>query len=245
MFDPLFVGESVDPARPVATPARHGRTYDTYNPSLAADQMQDLATVVAWARSQPDVREVSLVGLGRSGVQVLLARPLLEGVARTAVDLDGFDPGDGSAPLPPELDLPGLLQFGGVKAAAALTAPGPLWITRTGPALDRSWPEHAYALAGVSHAPEARRRSHPGRHRGPVDRHGGMRGFCPGPTRRIIAARKRIGRTTVRLAGRRHSDVPAGSRERHYPVPRSGDLKDSRIAPSPATGHGMSASFSG
>ena len=71
-------------------PARHrpGTShFDTYNPSLAADQVQDLATVLAWARTQPDVREVSLIGAGRSGPQVLLARPALEGVARTAIDL--------------------------------------------------------------------------------------------------------------------------------------------------------------
>jgi X-Pro dipeptidyl-peptidase (S15 family) len=150
VFDALFVGESVDPAHPTRYRPDTAH-YDTYNPSLAADQMQDLATVVAWARSQPDVREVSLAGVGKAGVQVLLARPSLEGLARTAVDLDGFDPGDGSRPLPPELDLPGLLQFGGVKVAAALTAPAPLRITRTGTAFDRSWPEPAYALAGVSH----------------------------------------------------------------------------------------------
>jgi len=150
LFDPLLVGESADPSNP-ATRRPDTDHYDTYNASLAADQMQDLATVLAWARSLPDVRQVSTVGLGSSGVQLLLARPLLEGLARTAVDLDGFDPGDGSAPLPAELDLPGLLQFGGPKAAAALSAPGPLWIQRAGGAFDRSWPEKAYALAGSSH----------------------------------------------------------------------------------------------
>lgn len=150
LFDPLFVGENADPTRP-ASRRPDTAHYDTYNPSLAADQMQDLATVLAWARALPDVLEVSVAGVGRSGAQVLLARPLLEGVARTAVDLDGFDPGDGSAALPAELDLPGLLQFGGTKAAAALAAPAPLWIARAGKALDRSWPEKAYALAGVPH----------------------------------------------------------------------------------------------
>ena len=150
VFDQLFVGESVDPASPSQRRPDTSH-YHTYNPSLAADQVQDLATVLAWARALPDVRTVNLAGVGKAGVQVLLARPSLEGLARTAVDLDGFDPGDGSTPLPPELDLPGLLQFGGVKAAAALAAPAPLWITRTGSAFDRAWVEPAYALAGVSH----------------------------------------------------------------------------------------------
>ena len=126
--------------------------FETYNPSLAADQMQDLATVLAWARSQPDVREVSLVGQGLAGSQVLLARPLLEGLARTVVDLAGWQDTDGSGPLPPALDLPGLFQFGGFKAAAALSAPAPFWILRAGPGFRSAWPETAYELAGSPQA---------------------------------------------------------------------------------------------
>src|SRR5262249_41725095 len=110
---------------------------------------QDLATVVAWSRSQPDVSEVNLLGLGTMGPAILVARPALEGVARTVADLHDIDLGDGSGSLSATIDLPGLLQFGGLKAAAALTAPAPLWIMRSGSAFARSWPERAYDLAGV------------------------------------------------------------------------------------------------
>jgi hypothetical protein len=146
-FDPLLVGESLDPSR-FAVHRPDTVHFETYNPSLAADQMQDLATVVAWARSQPDVRAVSVVGTGRSGPQVLLARPALEGLARTAVNLHDFDEGDGASAYPPDIDLPGILQFGGLKAAAALCAPGPLRISRPGGSFDLQWPKRAYVLAG-------------------------------------------------------------------------------------------------
>ena len=149
-FDPLLVGESIDPASP-ASHRPDTAHFETYNPALAGDQIQDLATVLAWARALPDIREVSLVGQGMSGPQVLLARPALEGLARTVVDLHGFDFGDGSGDLPASLDLPGVLQFGGLKAAAALTAPAPLWIHRAGEAFDKDWPEASYALAGSGH----------------------------------------------------------------------------------------------
>jgi dienelactone hydrolase len=149
-FDPLFVGESIDPARPVAHRPETVH-FETYNPSLAADQMQDLATVVSWARMQPDVREVSLVGQGLAGPQVLLARPLIEGLARTVVDLSGWQDSDGSGVVPPALDLPGLFQFGGCKTAAALSAPAPLWIFRAGAAFAKVWPDAAYELAGSAH----------------------------------------------------------------------------------------------
>ena len=149
-FDQLLVGESFDPTSPTTRRPTTAH-YETYNPSLAGDQVQDLATVLAWTRSQPDIIEVSLIGLGKSSAQVLLARPSLEGVARTAINLHEFDEGDGSGAYADAVDLPGMLQFGGIKAGAALTAPAPLWLYRTGPNFARAWPERADALADVSH----------------------------------------------------------------------------------------------
>jgi hypothetical protein len=148
-FDPLLVGESFDPEAPAA---RRPETvhFETYNPSLAADRIGDLATVVAWARGRPGVLTVNLVGVGRSAALALLARPALEGVGRTAVDLDGFDHGDGSNAIEPGLDLPGVLQFGGLEAAAALAAPAPLRIARAAADFDASWPAAAYALADAA-----------------------------------------------------------------------------------------------
>jgi hypothetical protein len=145
-FDPFLVGEAFDPEAPAG---RRPETvhFETYNPTPAADRMQDLATVLAWARARPGVLTINLVGGGHSAALTLLARPGLEGVGRIAVDLDGFDDGDGFAAVEPGLDLPGALQFGGLKAAAALTAPAPLRIARAGPRFDASWPEAAYALA--------------------------------------------------------------------------------------------------
>ena len=99
---------------------------------------------MTWAASQPDVREVSLAARGLAGVQALLARPLLGGLARTVVDLNGAEDGDGSGDMPAAIDLPGLLQFGGLRAAAALSAPDPLWIVRPGAKFAKGWPEAAY-----------------------------------------------------------------------------------------------------
>ncbi|WP_240907141.1 alpha/beta hydrolase [Paludisphaera rhizosphaerae] len=150
-FDPLFVGEAIDPAKPISHRPEvvHG---PTYNPSVAADQMQDLATVAAWAGSQPDVRELALIATGLSGRQALLARSLLPGVSRTYVDLDGGDDADERGPLPAAIDLPGIQQFGGLRAAAALAAPSPLRIARPGRSFARDWPASAYGLAGVPQA---------------------------------------------------------------------------------------------
>lgn len=150
-FDPLLVGESVDPSRPTSARPTTDH-YETYNPALAADRAQDLATVLAWARGQDGVRQVAVIGEGDSGPRVLLTLPTLAGLARAAVDLAGVDEGDGSNALPSSADLPGLLQFGGFKAAAALAAPLPLWAYRPGRSFPRPWPDRAYEHAGAAGA---------------------------------------------------------------------------------------------
>ena len=38
------------------------------------------------------------------------------------------------------------MQFGGLKVAAALVSPAPLWIAQSGAGFDAKWPTKAYAL---------------------------------------------------------------------------------------------------
>jgi hypothetical protein len=149
-FDPLFVGESFDPSNPVGHRPDTVH-FETYNATLAADQMQDLATVLAWTRSQPDVREVSLVARGLAGAQALLARPVLDGLARTVIELNGLPDPKTAGSVPAPLDLPGVFQFGGWKAAAALTAPAPLLIYSATPQFNETWVRSAYAFHGADH----------------------------------------------------------------------------------------------
>jgi hypothetical protein len=149
-LDPSFVGESLDPSNPVARRPEVVH-FETHNPTVAADQMQDLATVLAWAEAQPDVREVSVIAQGLSGPQVLLARPALSGLARTVIDLSSLpDPGD-TGSWPSAIDLPGMFQFGGFKVAAALTAPAPLLIHGAPASFDAAWPTNSYALSEAGH----------------------------------------------------------------------------------------------
>ena len=124
-FDPLFVGESIAPRAP-ATSRPVVDHFPTYNPTPRRRPRAGPGHRARLVQARGnEIREVSLIALGDSGPLALLARPLLTGIARTAIDLNGFDYGDGSTPVPPALDLPGVLGFGGLKAAAALTVPCP------------------------------------------------------------------------------------------------------------------------
>ena len=122
--------------------------FETYNPSRAADQMQDLATVVAWAKSRRDVDLVNLIARDEAGYQALVARPMLEGLSRTVIELSGMPQTRKPDEWPATIDLAGLEQFGGPKAAAALSAPAPLWIYGNVGVLESAWPRAAYELAG-------------------------------------------------------------------------------------------------
>jgi hypothetical protein len=148
-FDPIFVGESLDPRDPV--PHRPEAVHlETYNPAPAAEQMQDLATVLAWSRALYDTREVNLIAQDDAGYQALLARPVLEGLARTIIELSDLPRQRQPDEWPVTIDLPGREQFGGVRAAAALSAPAPLWLYGNVSGLDPKWAKAAYELAGSS-----------------------------------------------------------------------------------------------
>ncbi len=147
-FDPIFVGESLDPRDPLPHRPETAH-FETYNPAPAAEQMQDLATVLAWCRSQGDIGAVNLVALDATGFQALVARPMLEGLARTVIELSGLSQQRKPDEWPATIDLPGLEQFGGPRAAAALSAPAPLRLFGNLSAIDPSWAEASYELAGV------------------------------------------------------------------------------------------------
>ena len=148
-FDPLFIGESFDPSAPFSRRPETGH-FETYNPTIANDRMQDLATVVAWSKSRLDGSEVNLIGLDAAAPLVLLARPALDGISRTAVVAQSMRTGGtGADEFRRELDLPGFRQFGGLPGAAALTAPAPLLIFRSS-AINATWPTRADASADAS-----------------------------------------------------------------------------------------------
>ena len=66
---------------------------------------------------------------------------------RGAVDADGFEYA-ADRDEPADRALPGILRFGGLRAAAALAAPGPLLLHHTAGALDPTWAQRAYELEG-------------------------------------------------------------------------------------------------
>ena len=103
-----------------------GYTYG-YNRTLIAQRVHDLLTAIAFARAQPGVERVRLMGMEDAGVWAVLAAGLAgDAVDRVAVDLT-WSFGDVDSVDHPGF-LPGALRYGGVDGFAALIAPVPVRI---------------------------------------------------------------------------------------------------------------------
>jgi dienelactone hydrolase len=139
------------------------RMFTTYNRTDDAERVQDILTALAYlngrkqlqqdARAKPpgavELGEVSLVGMERAGLWVLLARALApqDFAARTAADAGQFETENDPAYLE-KLFIPLIRRAGDFRTATALIAPAPLLIHNTGTAFKADWARDAYRAAG-------------------------------------------------------------------------------------------------
>jgi dienelactone hydrolase len=142
-----FKGAKRVPPDPRYTKGYAGFVYG-YNRTLLADRVHDILTTVAYARSLPGVKKVHLVGFGKAGPWVVLARALCgDAVDRTAADLNGFR-FEQVRSVDDEMMQPGALKYGGLPVLAALCAPHKLYLHNAqGSGSDR-WLRAAYKIAG-------------------------------------------------------------------------------------------------
>jgi len=139
------------------------RMFTTYNRTDDAERVQDVLTALTYlngrkqlqqdARAKPpgavELGEVSLVGMERAGLWVLLARALApqDFAARTAADAWQFETENDAAYLE-KLFIPLIRRAGDFRTATALIAPAPLLIHNTGTAFKADWARDAYRAAG-------------------------------------------------------------------------------------------------
>jgi dienelactone hydrolase len=119
---------------------------DGYNRTLLADRVHDILTAVAYARSLPGVKRVHLVGFGKAGPWVVLARALCgDAVDRTAADLNGFR-FEQILSTDDEMMQPGALKYGGLPVLSALCAPHELYLHNAKGAGTDRWLRAAYQI---------------------------------------------------------------------------------------------------
>jgi dienelactone hydrolase len=94
-----------------------------YNRPILAERVHDILTAVAFAKSQPNIKRVHLVGWENAGPWVVIARALCgDAIERTAADLNGFRFENVRTNEDPVM-LPGAMKYGGMATFAALCAP--------------------------------------------------------------------------------------------------------------------------
>jgi hypothetical protein len=125
--DALGTGELALPKGVQVNSGFAGYTFG-YNPPLVSWRAHDVLTAVACTRARPGVKAVHLLGLGKAGPWVLLARALCgDAVSRTAADVNRFR-FDKVSRTDDEMMLPGALKYGGLGMLASLAAPGELFV---------------------------------------------------------------------------------------------------------------------
>ncbi len=94
-----------------------------YNRSIVAQQVHDILTVIAYARSEEGIKHVSILASGNSAPAALIACAIAgEKVDKAAIDLGGFDFDQIKSDTDSRI-LPGALKYGGLMSFASLRKP--------------------------------------------------------------------------------------------------------------------------
>ncbi|HVO12065.1 MAG TPA: acetylxylan esterase [Vicinamibacteria bacterium] len=123
--------------------------FTTYNRTDDANRVQDVLTALAWLRARPDVRRLSLVGLGRAGLWCLLAQGLAPRLDAVVADADRFPSERDEAYLGPVF-VPLLRKAGAFDTALLLTLGARVLVHDTGGVFDTARVEDSARLCGRS-----------------------------------------------------------------------------------------------
>ena len=120
-----------------------------YNRPLVAERVHDILTAVAFGQQHKDkITTVHLVGFGKAGPWVALARGLCgDAVARTAADLNQVNFAN-ITNMDDEMMLPGALKYGGLPTLAGLAAPHELLLHNTQGSGPTQFLDAAYQTTG-------------------------------------------------------------------------------------------------
>jgi hypothetical protein len=126
-IEPLRTGPEAD-APPPVNKGYAGYTFG-YNRPLLAERVHDILTAVAFGQQHKDVvTKIHMVGFGKCGPWVALARGLCgDAVSRTAADMNQFSFKNVTS-MDDEMMLPGGLKYGDLPTLAALAAPHELLV---------------------------------------------------------------------------------------------------------------------
>jgi len=144
-IDPYLIGEGEHLSK-LASTFQGLNHFHGYNPSVAAQRVQDVLTAVAVLVHYYRYRRVDLVARGDAGVWALLARAVWPRFTRTAVDLQHARVDDDTW-WTRHAYIPLVRQAGDLRTAVALGAPGELRVFGADH-FPRPWARSCYQAVG-------------------------------------------------------------------------------------------------
>jgi hypothetical protein len=137
-------------AKPPAVDPKCAALTFAYNRPLLAQRVHDILTAVAFVRGNEKTKQVDLVGWGKAGPWVMLARALCgDAVARTAADVNDFTFEKVKTTNDPMM-LPGAIKYAGLYALTGLAAPGELYLHHMDTPTKASWLSDSYAAKNAA-----------------------------------------------------------------------------------------------
>jgi len=144
-IDPFGTGQSIGEQNP-ENPRGDVNLFTTYNRTDDAERIYDITLTLRHLIAQ-NHNQINVVGFHTAGLWTLIAAAIntFDTPINYVIDANGFNTESESDYLT-HLPIPGLLKAGGLKNAAALTAPNPLVLHNTQDNFDTSWAEISYPL---------------------------------------------------------------------------------------------------
>lgn len=146
--DCFNTGEHRGPAESADRLTRY-KFFDTYNRTDTMNRVQDIVTVATFAKKAATA--VNMVGIGEAGLWCMLARAFADDIRSVAVDAHGFD-NESDEQFVEKLYAPSLRRAGDFRTAAALIAPGRIFIHNTRGRFETDWIEDVYCVGETSGA---------------------------------------------------------------------------------------------
>lgn len=145
-MDPFLCGEYQTPWGETSRD-QSDKFFSVYNHTDLSCRIQDILITIALAEAWGNVDSINLVGLGEAGLWCLLARGLAPDVRSLMVEMGDVDL-DADATWLGDLYIPLIRKVGDYRTAAALGAPGRLFLLAGGAKTD--FPEISALYAGVN-----------------------------------------------------------------------------------------------
>ncbi len=150
-IDAYQTGRSIEPPDIAGAGKYAERFFTTFERTDTANRILDIVLAVTYARGRFETPEINLVCFGEAGPWCAVARALVSGPVRLAVDFNQLDTGSDDE-LAERFFIPHFQKAGGFRTASTLWTDGEVLAHNAAPGFDASFAGAAFEAAGTPEA---------------------------------------------------------------------------------------------